>query len=138
MIKRNKITDIVIQALLWALVYALCFFLKDLHYVLDYIAFHYKFYLVLAAVSILLTLGNPRTGFSMTLGHGFGLFLGVFLGDFLRAQNMLKIKPGMDAGEVYILSTHKGVFIWLGTIIVTVFMVGIISFLRRKRNEKVE
>lgn len=79
---------------------------------------HNRYWYVWVVPFVLILLGRYGLSAAVTVGFLVGMIVGQAAGDLLVAWNTAKITPDMGPGEVYQLTSHKGVFIWLGTILV--------------------
>ena len=69
----------------------------------------------------------------MSIGIVGGLFIGNYLGDYLRAINIAKITPEMSNQEIANLHLNYGFIIWIAIIIGFVVISAITEILMRKK-----
>lgn len=123
--------NLMIQALLWFLIYVIFVLVDHSHYLFGWIVHNKVFYIAVALIAILITFFRKNIGYFITLGNICGLFLGRFVGDYIRYQSMLKITEDMSAQEKYELSNHHGVFIWVYCMLASIFISLIIERIKK-------
>ena len=89
-------------------------------------------YLFLWVLAALLAYSRPILGYTISLGNFIGVILGQVLGDILRKNNIAKITPDMDPGEVVRLHHHHGFFIWISTVLSVIALYWIVAVLIHK------
>lgn len=78
---------------------------------------HSKYLYIWVVALILIHFEKYIISYSITFGNIGGIFLGQFVGDAIKAKNMLKIEPGMDVEQIYHLQHHPGFEIWACSIL---------------------
>lgn len=126
-----KEKNIFLQAFLWWLVYAVFSLVASNQYLFGWIIHNNNFYIALGLISVLVTFINKKVGYAMTLGNICGLLLGHFLGGYMQKMSMLRIKPNMTAQQIYQLSDHRGVFMWVCTILIAIIAAIVIELVLR-------
>lgn len=132
--KTNRLKHSIIQMLIFIATYLLAKFMATVDTVGSNIfgwAVHNDFFHLWILPLIFTLLGSVRTGYTIVTSNVIGLFIGQYLGDYLRALNVSKITPNMSNEEIYRLNSHKGYFIWIGTILLSMLLVWVISFIHR-------
>ena len=89
-------------------------------------------YLFLWVIAGVLAYSRPILGYTISLANFFGVIGGQFLGDILRKNNLAKITPDMDPGQVAHLWLHRGFQIWIFTVLSSIALYFIISLLMSK------
>ena len=127
--KNKKLRHALIQMLIFILTFVISRkYFADV-YVFEWTSHRYYLYIWLG-VLILTYLGKKHISYAITLSNVIGLFIGQYLGDYIQSINMAKITNNTDAENIYRLSKHYGVFIWIFCIILAILiaiMVGFIS-----------
>lgn len=121
----------IIQALLWLFIYVIFSLVDNSHYLFEWIAHNKVIYIAVALIAIMITFFRKKIGYSITLGNICGLFLGRFIGDYIRNQSMLRITEDMSNQTKYELSKHYGVFIWIGCILISILISLIIELVKK-------
>lgn len=128
-----------IQVILLIAIYANLAFTLPSTYLFDWFRHQETLYFIFSGMVILTSLFvSFKLGYVLVGGHVLGLFLGYFLGDFLLEKNLSKITESMGAGEVYRLSYHYGVFIWLSTIILSLLLFFLVTFIMKTRRRNTD
>ena len=125
----------IIQALLWFFIYVIFSLVDNSHYLFKWIAHNKVFYILVALIAILITFFRKNIGYFMTFGNICGLFLGRFIGDYIRNQSMLKINEDMSSQTKYELSKHYGVFIWIWCILISILISFIIELIKNNKGK---
>lgn len=73
----------------------------------------------------------------MTLGNICGLFLGRFIGDYIKTQSMLRITEDMSVQMKYQLSKNYGVFIWIWCILIFILISLVIELVKKIYNNHI-
>jgi membrane protein YqaA with SNARE-associated domain len=93
-----------------------------------------NYYLYIWVPVILLTLLNKTIiSLFITAGNLIGILAGQVLGDIIRHNNMKKITDSMPEGQKYYLRSHKGAYIWMLTIIISLLLGVAASIIYKKR-----
>lgn len=93
-------------------------------------------YLYIWIPVILLSMFNKTIiSLFLTAGNLIGIILGQVLGDIIRRNNILKITDAMTEGEKYYLRSHKGAYIWMLTIIISL-LTGVAAHIIYKKRVK--
>lgn len=134
-ITRKRIIHFLIHFSLFLSLYAVsCFFMRNT-YVLKWTTDRY--YLgVWIIVLLFIFLAKKESliySYFITAGNFIGIVLGEYVGGAIKKMNMMKISKDMDAENIYRLSKHPGVLIWLITVIFSLILVGIIIKFRNKK-----
>lgn len=120
---RKILSNILITLLIYFLIYYLsCTLFQD--YLFVWTAQNRYCYIWILSL-LLILMQKPVISYCITLGNIFGIFIGQYLGDHLRAVNMSKITQYSTAEERWHLSLHYGVLIW----IIVIVLVSVIGFL---------
>lgn len=119
MAKNKSKTGLFLQIFIWIFLYLISNIFFNSFYLFEWIIHNKIFYIGLGLLSVILASVNKNIGWGTTLGNAFGLFVGHFLGEYIRMQSMLKITPDMSTHMQYQLSKHYGVFIWIGCIVIS-------------------
>lgn len=127
----KKFLSPIIQALLWFFIYVIFSLVDNSHYLFEWIIHNKVFYIAVALIAVLITFLQKNIGYSITLGNICGLFLGRFMGDYIRNQSMLKITEDMSAQKKYELSQDYGVFIWIECILASIIISLIIELIKK-------
>lgn len=101
------------------------------HYLFKWIAHNKVIYIAVALIAILITFFRKNIGYFITLGNICGLFLGRFIGDYIKNQSMLRITEDMSSQTKYQLSKHYGVFIWIYCILISILISLIIELVKK-------
>lgn len=105
-------------------------------YLFEWLAFNYKFYLILVFIPILLAILNKEIiSILMTFGITTGVFVGNYLGGYLKKLNIAKITDSMSPGEIYMLRSHKGFYIWMAIILFSLVLGVFIEINNQRRND---
>lgn len=125
--KFTKSTQLSLQLLGFSLVFLLSATNLKSEYLFGWANHNWAFPLVLCLIALLLTIINKQLiSAFMSIGIIAGLFMGNYLGSFLRALNIAKITQGMSNQEIAKLQQNQGFFIWLVTLIGFI-LVGVIT-----------
>lgn len=127
--KENK--NIFIQAFLWLFIFMIFGVLDRSHYLGGWIYHNKNFYIILAVIAIIITIFNKNIGYFMTLGNICGLICGRFIGDYIKYKNILKITAQTSVEEEYFLRSHKGFFIWILCIIISILIACLIEIIKK-------
>jgi hypothetical protein len=103
-------------------------------YVLEWTADEYYLYIWIPVLLFSL-LEKTILSLSLTIGNVIGILLGQILGDIIRNVNMQKITDTIKEEQRYFLMSHKGVFIWLFTILAFIVLGAIASFINKRTQE---
>jgi hypothetical protein len=142
--KRNYVIAL-ISAVLFITGYIICtlFFSKvpTFSYTADWTASHYFLFVWVAA--ILFAIFNfPYTSLTITVGCFIGIVLGDVIGQNIINNNWNEINKLTSNGITASIETlnradyHKGVFIWLCTILIST-VVGLVADILRKKRLKI-
>lgn len=88
-----------------------------------------KYWYIWVLIFYLIGARKEIVAMSLSVGNIIGVFVGEFLGSYCRAMRMSRITPEMDGSEIWYLSKHYGVPIWLFTVVVFV-CIGILIQMR--------
>lgn len=129
--KLSNTNDKLKQAIIQMLIFILTFVISRKYfadvYVFEWTSRRYYLYIWLG-VLILTYLDKKYISYAITLSNVIGLFIGQYLGDYIQSINMAKITNNTDAENVYRLSMHYGVFIWIFCIMLAVLTVIMVSY----------
>ena len=131
----NKSGKILLNILVTLLIYFLIFYLSHTLFQ-DYLfvwTAQNKYCYIWVLSLLLILMQKPLISYCITLGNIFGIFIGQYLGDHLRAVNMSKITQYSTAEEQWHLSLHYGVLIWI-IVIVLVSAIGLIYSIYMKKH----
>jgi hypothetical protein len=103
-------------------------------YVLEWTADEYYLY-IWVLVLLFSLLKKTILSLSLTIGNVFGILFGQILGDIIRNGNIQKITDTMKEEQKYFLMNHKGVFIWIFTILAFLLLGTIASFINKRTQE---
>lgn len=121
----------------WAALSALCRIVLGEAYLFQWMVHNWRVPLALwLAALVLILAGRPIPAWALTAGHGAGLFLGQYLGDWLLARSTAQIAPDLEAGMQAQLMTHMGFPIWLVVLLAALIAGAAISRLRRGRGRE--
>lgn len=138
MTTKQKIKHILIQQYIFFLTYMFSKLFFPGVYVFQWTSGRYYVYLWLV-VLILTWIGQKHIAYSITIANIAGVFIGQYLGDYMVAINEAKITPTMDAQKVYMLTRHRGVYIWMFCVLLSILIgMGIKplqDFIRSKRKD---
>lgn len=96
-----------------------------------------ELYLYIWVPIILLSLSKKTIiASALTIGNVFGILLGQLVGDAIRYSNMQKITDDMKEEQRYYLMSHKGVYIWIFTILIFLILGVIISSIMKRKQQK--
>lgn len=133
--KNKKLRHALIQMLIFILTFVISRkYFADV-YVFEWTSRRYYLYIWLGVLT-LTYLDKKYISYAITLANVIGLFIGQYLGDYIQSINMAKITNNTDAENVYRLSTHYGVFIWIFCIMLAILIVIMISFINRCKKTK--
>lgn len=107
------------------------FFLKD-GYVVKWVTDRYYLGIWIIVLLFILIVKKESIIYSyfITVGNFVGILAGEYIGGTIKEMNMMKITKDMDAENIYRLSKHYGVFLWLITIIISFVLVAMVIKLR--------
>ncbi len=129
----KKFITYLLVALPFIIIYILSKIYFTEYYLFEWTTRHYYCYIwVLAFVLILFK--KELYSFALSISNVLGIVIGQFLGDFLRNQNMLAITSETDNETIYRLSQHKGVMIWIITMMITIAVVYVINYIVRRKS----
>lgn len=80
---------------------------------------------------LLIFMQKPLLSYCITFGNILGIFIGQYLGDFMRSMQMSKITEYTTAEERWRLSLHYEVLIWI-IVLFLVFAAGLLYTKYRK------
>ncbi len=127
----------VIEGTILAVVALLAFTVLKDEYLFGWVTYHWRFYLVLCFVALLLLFFNKRVvSAAMTGGIAIGIFVGNYLGDMLKLLNEGKIVEGMEGEEIWRLRHHPGFEIWIGIILIAIVIGAIVPIVLSKKANK--
>lgn len=130
----NRSTQVYIELIVFSLVFLLAATILKEEYLFGWAIHNWTFSLVLCLVPLFLILINKRmVSTFMSIGIVGGLFIGNYLGDYLRTLNVAKITPEMSNQEIANLHLNHGFVIWIAIIIGFVIVALIAEFLVRKK-----
>lgn len=133
-LKMNRSTQVYIELIVFSLVFLLAATILKEEYLFGWAIHNWTFSLVLCLVPLFLILINKRmVSTFMSIGIVGGLFIGNYLGDYLRTLNVAKITPEMSNQEIANLHLNHGFVIWIAIIIGFVIVALIAEFLVRKK-----
>lgn len=96
-----------------------------------------KLYLYIWVPIILLSLFKKTIiASALTIGNVLGILMGQLIGDAIRYFNMQKITDVMKEEQRYYLMSHKGVYIWIFTILIFLIFGVIISSIKKRKQQK--
>lgn len=75
---------------------------------------------------------KPVLSYCITFGNILGIFIGQYLGNFMRSMQMSKIPEYTTTEERWRLSLHYGVLIWI-IVLFLVFAAGLLYTRYRKK-----
>jgi len=117
--KRNKYICAIIELIVLAVVVLLEFTVLNTEYLFEWAAHNWKFYMILGLIALMLLFLNKQVvSIFMTAGIVIGIFLGNYLGKFIKELNEFKIIESMKAEDVYRLQHNPGFEIWIGIILI--------------------
>lgn len=123
------------QLATFAIIYILASTVLSDIYLLEWTADH--LYLYIWVPVILLTLSKKTIiALALTIGNIFGILLGQLVGDAIKYSNMQKITNVMKEEQKYYLMSHKGVFIWIFTILIFLIFGVMISSIKKSKQQK--
>lgn len=133
--KNKKLWHAFIQMIIFILTFVISRKYFNNVYVFEWTSHRYYLYIWLG-VLILTHLDKKYISYAITLANVIGLFIGQYLGDYIQSINMAKITNNTDAENVYRLSTHYGVFIWIFCIVLAILIAIMIGFINRYKKTK--
>lgn len=123
-----------IQLISFVIIYILSRTVFSDIYLLEWTADKYYLY-IWVPVLLFSLLRKTILSLSLTIGNVIGILLGQILGDIIRDINMQKITETMKEEQKYLLMSHKGVFIWIFTILAFLLLGVIASFIYKRTQE---
>lgn len=133
--KNKKLWHSFIQMIIFILTFVISRKYFNNVYVFEWTSNRYYLYIWLG-VLILTYLDKKYISYAITLANVIGLFIGQYLGDYIQSINMAKITNNTDAENVYRLSMHYGVFIWIFCIVLAILIAIMIGFINRYKKTK--
>lgn len=133
----NKVRKILLNILVTLLIYFLIYYLSHIFF-LDYLfvwTANYKYCYIWALSFLLILVQKPVISYCITLGNVLGIFIGQYLGDYLRAVSMSKITQYSTPEERWHLSLHYGVLIWI-IVIVLLSAIGLLYTIYTKNKSR--
>lgn len=110
--------------------------LLNSEYLFEWIAHNWMFYVGLCVIAYLpLLFDKQYVSILMTDGIVVGIFVGNYVGAFIRDINISKITDQSSAEEIYRLQHHPGFEIWMGCIVVGIIL-GVIVQKRFGKRDK--
>lgn len=117
-LKINRSIQVYIELIVFSFVFLLAATIFKDEYLFGWAIHNWTFFLILCLVPLFLVLINKRLiSTFMSIGIVGGLFIGNYLGDYLRAINIAKITPEISNQEIAKLHLDPGFFIWIAIII---------------------
>jgi hypothetical protein len=133
-VKRNKRICIVFEVIVLAVVLLLGFTVLKAEYLFDWAAHNWEFYIFLGLIALFfLIIDKQYISIFMTAGIIIGIFLGNYLGRFIKGVNVSKIVEGMNAEDRYRLRHNPGFELWLGVILIFVITGIIVQIISSKK-----
>lgn len=133
--KLRKWQHIIVQLLIFLMTFILSKTCFDGVYVFRWTSRAHYAYLWL--IVPLLTLWNKKyVAYSITIANTLGIFIGQYLGDYRVAVNEAKITPNMSVGQIYVLRSHIGVFIWIYGVLLSVFLGIVLQWIHSRRQKQ--
>lgn len=131
--KVSKIANLVLLGLLVLTILA-AYTILNSEYLFGWLAHRWyrPFFFVFAPFVILAMTGKRKLQTLWALGSVTGLFLGNYLGEFVRQRNIAKITADTGAEQIHRLYHHPGVEIWLGTLVVFMLIGVALKYRKRK------
>ncbi len=124
----SEIKRIILHCFITAFVYILIYYLS--YRVLSYRIFYIELFVWMAEnkycyiwiLSFLFILFRKYIlSYCVTFGNILGIFIGQYLGDYIRNIRMEKITPFSTVEQKWYLSMHYGVAIWI--IVILIFLI---------------
>ncbi|MDO5716425.1 MAG: hypothetical protein Q4Q17_01370, partial [Tissierellia bacterium] len=81
--------------------------------------------------------GKEIYAYALSIGNFVGIWIGEFLGRWMKTKNMMKIHEGLSAEEIYRLQHHPGFEIWIGCILLALIVTFYWSYKQKKIMKKV-
>ncbi|OLR64160.1 hypothetical protein [Peptoniphilus porci] len=131
----DKLKHTIIQMFIFILTFVISRKYFNNVYVFEWTSHRYYLYLWLG-VLILTYLDKKYISYAITLANVIGLFIGQYLGDYIQSINIAKITNNTDAENIYRLSKHYGVFIWIFSIMLAILIAIMIGFIKRYKKLK--
>ena len=133
--KMSKATNLILLGLLLLTILAAHTILNS-EYLFGWLVHRWyrPLFFVFAPFFILVITRKRNLATLWALGSICGLFLGNYLGEFIRQRNIAKITADMGAEQIHRLHHHPGVEIWLGTLMVFVIIGVALTYRTRKRS----
>jgi hypothetical protein len=133
--RKETLVFTVLQLASFAIIYILARTVWSDIYLLEWTAD--ELYLYIWIPVILLSLSKKTIiASALTIGNVFGILLGQLVGDAIKYSNMQKIIEVMKEEQRYYLMSHKGVYLWIFTILIfLIFGVFISSMMKRKQQK---
>lgn len=132
--KYNKYICGVIEVLIFSTVFLLGYTIFSGEYLFGWAIHNWKFYLILSVIPLLLLLFNKQlVSVSISAGIVLGLFIGNYLGAFIRKLNMAKVVEGMTNQEKARLHLNHGFSIWIVIILLSIIIGVIVQTIISKR-----
>lgn len=134
----QKYIETGIEILLLGAVELLALTVLNGEYLFGWAAHNWSFYLILSAIPILLTLFNKtKAGIIIATGITGGIFVGNYLGNYIKEANTRKIIEGMTGEELHRISQHPGFVIWMIILIVSLLIGSVVQMIITKGRRKV-
>ncbi len=128
LLAKQKVKIIVVVSLFLSIYLITVFFFRN-YYVFEWTARHHYLYLWLLGIFLTYT-EKDDYAVVLSIANIVGIIIGQFLGDYLRAQNMMKITEQLDNETIYRLSNHDGVLIWIAIIVISMVIFSIVKNLK--------
>lgn len=100
-------------------------------YLLDWLA--RRWYYGLWIITAVLAVFNFKLSFFISCANIVAITLGQVIGDILQNYNISQITPDMTAEQQARLYLHYGVFIWIISLLVSVAMFALVTYIRKKK-----
>ncbi|BCJ94459.1 hypothetical protein acsn021_20280 [Anaerocolumna cellulosilytica] len=133
--KQNKIIWVVLEVIVLAIILLLGFTVLNTEYLFAWLAHNWAFYMLLGFIALsFLLLNKQYVSLCMTAGIITGIFIGNYLGRFIKGVNVSKIVEDMNTEEIYRLRHNPGFEIWIGIILIFIVIGSIIQITISKKH----
>ncbi len=129
----KNLTYSLLSLLPFLMIYLLSKTIFNNYYLFEWTASHLYLYTWLIAIVLILS-KKYSYALMLSLANFFAVFIGQFVGDYLKQLNMAKITTTNDAETIAHLSNHHGFEIYLSLILITMIGFFIIDKKRPKNN----
>lgn len=139
-INKNRFTRLISYLFLTALVYFVMIlwdkFLPDDLWMFHEAADISFLYMWLISISLIACDQNV-VAMAITIGNAVGIVIGQFLGDLVYSFNSFKVTDDMDVQAIHHLMQHRGIFIWIYTILLFTIVSVLLEIVWYKRRKSI-